>query len=156
MKDLKLITQAHCGDQIDWNEILKSKNLMLYFFPEIPFDNINIVSQEAYLFKNYFVRLDLEKNEVLGITDDSRDINKTFIQRFGIPFHFIYDRDHQITKNFKGVLEEGKNIKRSLVCIRKGGSIAGLYQGDQIEQTLKQMVQFTHLPWYKKLFKRLF
>jgi len=156
MKAPKIVVQTHCGVEVDWNKVLKSKNLYLYFFPEIPFDNVSIVSQEAYLFKNYFVRFDLSHNEVLGITDDKSDITKTFIQRFGIPFHFVYDRDHQIAKNFKEVLGDGDTLTRTLVRIQKGGTVKGVYQGAEIEKTIKRIVQFTQLPWYKKLFKKPF
>lgn len=153
MKSLKIKTETHCGNDFDSKEVLKHKNVILYFFPEIPFDNINIVSQEAYLFKNYFVRLDLKHNEVVGITDDPRDLNKIFIQRFGIPFHLVYDRDHEIAKQFDSVLN-GDNLQRSLVCLQKGGALKGIYQGADVEKKLKELVKLNLLPWYKKMFAK--
>lgn len=156
MKAFNLVTPAHCGSDIDWQKVLNSKNLIIYFFPEIPFDNVNIVSQDAYRFKNYFVRLDLSQNTVLGVTDDPRDLNPLFVQRFGIPFHIIYDRQHDIAGQFEKVLDDKGQIQRTLVCIRKGGQVAGVYQGDEIDGNLKRMVQFTNLPWYRKFFKKLF
>ncbi len=148
-------TPAQCGTDIDWKETLNRKNMILYFFPEIPFDNISIVGQEAYLFKNYFVRLDLKQNEIVGVTDDPRDLNKLFIQRFSIPFHLVYDRDHQIAQQFDAVWN-GKELQRTLICLQKGGTVKGIYQGPNIEKKLKELVQLNLLPWYKKLFKKSF
>ncbi len=155
MKLPEITTVAHCDVEVDFKKILKKKNLLLYFFPEIDFDDVNSVTQEAYLFKNYFVRLNLNENEVIGITDDSRDMNELFIQRFNIPFHLIYDRDHQIAEKMASVLN-GADIKRTLVCVQKGGAIKGVYQGNTIEHKVKEMVQYHVLPWYKKLLKKSF
>lgn len=153
MKAPEFSTQAHCGKEINSQEILKNKNLLIYFFPEIDFDSTNRVTQEAFLFKNYFVRLDLNQNEVVGITNDPRDLSKLFVQRFGVPFHLAYDREHEIAKKFEKVLHEN-NMERTLVLIHKGGNVKGVYQGDDIENKLKEMVQYNQLPWYKKLFKK--
>lgn len=156
MKAIPFTSQAHCGTQVNTEEILQKKNLLIYFFPPIQFDKIEQVGQEAYLFKNFFVRLDLKKNEMLGVTDDPTDLSKTFVQRFGIPFHIVYDRDHQVAKNYNALAASGSQIERTLICIRKGGSIRHTFKNGAIEKNLKRMVTFTRLPWYRKLFRRLF
>lgn len=156
MKASPFAAPAHCGTEVNTQEILKKKNLLIYFFPAVQFDKVVEVGQEAYLFKNYLVRLDLQKNEVLGVTDDPTDLQKTFVQRFSIPFHILYDRNHEIAKNYGALTPDGKSIERTLVCIKKGGSICRKYQGSQIEQNLNRMVRFTRLPWYRKFFGRLF
>lgn len=153
MKAPLFTAEAHCGTQINTASLVKNKNLLLYFFPEIDFNDTNRVTQEAFLFKNYFVRLDLKQNEVVGITNDPRDLNKLFVQRFGVPFHLVYDRDHKIAEKFEKVLNEQK-MERTLVIVRKGGAIHGVYQGAGIEKKLKELVQWNLLPWHKKLFKK--
>jgi len=153
MKAVAFERPAHCGASVHIQEIVKKKNLILYFFPPLEFDKIEAVGQEAYLFKNYMVRLNLKKIEVLGVTDHPEDLTKTFVQRFGIPFHFIYDRDHEIAKSYGAYKEATQTLERRLVCIRKGGTIRKVYQGKEIEQNLKRMVSFTRLPWYRKLFR---
>lgn len=146
---------AHCGTPVKSDEILRKKNLLIYFFPEINFTDINQVGQEAYTFKNYLVRLNLAQNEVVGVTDHPDELKTTFVQRFGIPFHILADRDRAIAKNYGAVAADGKT-ERTLVCIRKGGALARTAKAGDIERTLREMVRFTRLPWYRKLFRKLF
>lgn len=156
MRAVAFESQAHCGTPVSSGELLKKKNLLIYFFPAIQFDKVDQVGQEAYLFKNYMVRLDLKKNEVVGVTDDPTDLKKTFVQRFGIPFHIVYDRDHQIAKNYGAVAAAGNSIERTLVCVKHGGAIRHTFRGPEIEQYLKRMVRHTRLPWYRQLFSSSF
>ncbi len=85
------------GESISLDQY-KGKKVVLYFYPK---DNTPGCTAEACNLRDNYSDL-LEKGmNVIGVSPDSEESHKKFIEKFDLPFRLISDPDKEILKLYK-------------------------------------------------------
>lgn len=104
----------------------KGKNVILYFYPK---DMTPGCTTEACDFRDQHSQLSDLDTVILGISKDSLDRHKKFIEKYGLPFLLLADEEHKVAELY-GVWKLKKNygkeymgIERSTFIIDKEGQL---------------------------------
>jgi thioredoxin-dependent peroxiredoxin len=110
---------------------LKGKVVVLYFYPK---DNTPGCTTEACGFRDAYTRLAEAGIVILGVSPDSLDSHRKFIDKFNLPFPLLADTDQAICKAY-GVWQEksmyGKQymgVARTTFVIDKDGKLARVFE----------------------------
>ena len=109
---------------------LKGRKLILYFYPK---DNTPGCTNEALNLKENYKRLKKDGFEVIGVSPDSEEKHKKFIEKFDLPFQLIPDTEKKILNDF-GVWGEKKmygktymGVHRTTFIIDENGTILKIF-----------------------------
>ncbi len=69
--------------------------LVLYFYPK---DNTSGCTAEACSLRDNFDALRAKGYEILGVSINTADSHRKFIEKYNLPFHLIADTDHKLTE----------------------------------------------------------
>ncbi len=94
---------------------LKGKKLILYFYPK---DNTPGCTNEALNLKEHYDNLKKDGFEVIGVSPDSEERHKKFIEKYDLPFQLIPDTEKKILNDF-GVWGEKKNYGRTYMGVHR-------------------------------------
>lgn len=101
----------------------KGSWLLLYFYPK---DDTPGCTTEACSFRDSYAQLS-ERIAIVGVSKDSADSHRAFIEKYQLPFTLIADTDGTITTLFG---TDGTDYpKRTTFLIDPSGSIQKIYQG---------------------------
>jgi len=110
---------------------LKGKVVVLYFYPK---DNTPGCTTEACGFRDAYARLAESGIIVLGVSPDSLDSHRKFVEKLHLPFPLLADTDQTICKAY-GVWQEksmyGKKymgVARITFVIDKEGKLAHVFE----------------------------
>jgi peroxiredoxin Q/BCP len=123
--------EASDGRRIRLSEYRGKKNVVLYFYPK---DFTRVCTAEACGFR------DLTKDgalgdgsvEVIGVSGDTVDSHQRFVERHGLNFPLVSDRDRAIGRKYEtsGFLVDTLKIsKRVTYVIDRAGKIAAVMDG---------------------------
>ena len=126
-------------------EDYRGKNIVLYFYPK---DNtpgwVNEANEFGELY-NDFKELD---TEILGVSPDSIDSHKNFIEKRNIPFILLSDNYKDVGKEY-GVFKErglmskmGLSFERSTFVIDKEGRLVKEYRKVQVKGHAQEVFDF--------------
>jgi len=109
----------------------KGKNIVLYFYPK---DNTPGCSLEAMMFTKYKPEFEKQNTTILGVSKDSCDSHRTFIEKKNLNLTLISDTDKEIQdkygvwqlKKFMG--KEFMGTVRSTFLIDKDGEIKKIWE----------------------------
>lgn len=112
------------------------KKLVLYFYPK---DNTSGCTAEACSFRDNIGELAAKGYEVLGVSINTADSHRKFIEKQQLPFHLIADTDHRLTEEM-GVWGEksmcGRKYMgtlRTTFLIDENGVITDVFTPKQIK-----------------------
>ena len=110
---------------------LKGKTVVLYFYPK---DDTPGCTKEACGFRDAHDSIEEAGAVLLGVSPDSMDSHRKFIDKFELPFTLLADEDHSICEAY-GVWQEknvyGKTqmgVARTTFVIDARGRIAHVFE----------------------------
>ena len=86
---------ANNGENINLNEVLKDKAVVLYFYPR---DNTPKCTAQACSFRDSYEDFKKENAEVIGISSDSSESHIKFTDSYKLPFKLVSDKSDEIRK----------------------------------------------------------
>ncbi|QGH33441.1 thioredoxin-dependent thiol peroxidase [Gracilibacillus salitolerans] len=123
----------------------KGKNVVLYFYPK---DDTPGCTTEACDFRdNYESFQDLDA-VILGVSPDSEDSHKKFIDKHDLPFELLVDEDKKVAEQF-GVWQlknkfgkEYMGIVRSTFIIDKEGVLQKEFRNVQVKGHVEKALNY--------------
>jgi peroxiredoxin Q/BCP len=122
---------------------LKGKPVILFFYPR---DNTPGCTKEACGFRDALPRFKKISVAVLGISNDSLESHKKFIDKFGLTFPLLSDEDHAVSETY-GVYKEknlyGKiywGIERSTFVIDPEGKLKGIFRKVKVDNHIEEVL----------------
>ena len=128
-------------------EINKSfdQYLVIYFYPR---DNTPGCTSEAKDFTKLYKEFKKLNCEIFGISKDSVESHKKFINKFKIPFQLLSDEKIIVLKKYGAWGEKsmyGKKfmgIKRTTVLINQKGKIIKIWNNVKVKDHAKEVLSF--------------
>ncbi len=106
------------------------KNVVLYFYPK---DDTPGCTVEACDFRDHFKRIDSAQTVVLGVSPDSIEKHKKFVDKYDLPFTLLADEEKKLCEKY-GVWVEKNNygkkymgVQRATFLINKKGKITHIW-----------------------------
>lgn len=112
------------------------KKLVLYFYPK---DNTSGCTAEACSFRDNIGELAAKGYEVLGVSINTADSHRKFIEKQQLPFHLIADTDHRLTEEMGAWGEKSMcgrkymGTLRTTFLIDENGVITDVFTPKQIK-----------------------
>ena len=119
--------------------------LAIYFYPR---DNTPGCTNEAKDFTKLYKQFKKLNCEILGISKDSIESHKKFINKFKIPFQLLSDEKIIVLKKYGAWGEKsiyGKKfmgIKRTTVLINPKGKIIKIWNNVKVKDHAKEVLNF--------------
>jgi peroxiredoxin Q/BCP len=134
---------ASSGGSIELSN-LKGKNVVLYFYPE---DDTSGCTKEACSFRDNLPRFNKLNAVILGVSKDSLDSHKKFIDKYGLNFTLLSD-DRLTVHNLYGTWKlknlYGRNYwgtERSTFVIDKQGRIKKIFRRVKVDGHEKEVLE---------------
>lgn len=124
-------------------ELLKQKNVVLYFYPR---DSSSDCTRQACEFRNHYDTFQDMNTEVVCISYDKADTHKRFERMYRLPFTLLSDCDGQI-RNLYGVPRKfGIMPGRSTYVIDQKGEVQNVFNSlskpaGHVQQVLEALYQ---------------
>ncbi len=115
---------------------LKDKLVVIYFYPK---DNTPGCTQEACDFRDNFSKIAKKGCSVFGISKDSMESHKKFMDKYELNFVLLSDSELQAHIAYQ-VLEEKKTI-RSTFLIDKEGKIAKIWSKVSVKNHVEEVLK---------------
>ncbi len=119
------------GDEIKLSDYLGEKDVVLYFYPK---DNTPGCTKEACSFRDNIESLERKDTVVLGVSPDSVESHRKFMDKYDLNFILLSDTEHKVAELY-GVWQEKKmfgktkwGIKRTTFIIGKDGEIKHVFK----------------------------
>ncbi|MDL4841880.1 thioredoxin-dependent thiol peroxidase [Aquibacillus rhizosphaerae] len=136
--------KANNGEQVTLSDF-KGKNVVLYFYPK---DNTPGCTTEACDFRDKhqsFADLDAV---ILGVSPDSEESHKSFIDKHDLPFTLLVDENHKVAEAYevwklkKKPDKEYMGIERSTFIIDKEGVLQKEYRNVKVDGHVEDSLNF--------------
>jgi peroxiredoxin Q/BCP len=135
---------ASNGENVKLSDF-KGKNVVLYFYPK---DMTPGCTTEACDFRDYHDQFSDLNAVILGISTDSLDKHKKFIEKYDLPFLLLADEDHRVCELY-GVWKLKKNfgkeymgIERSTFVIDQQGKLAKEWRKVKVKGHVEEALEF--------------
>jgi peroxiredoxin Q/BCP len=131
------------GDNVKLSA-LKGKNVVLYFYPQ---DDTSGCTKEACSFRDNLPKFNSLNATILGISKDSLDSHKSFIQKYGLNFTLLSDEElkvHHLYGTWKEKNMYGKKYwgtERSTFVIDKNGKIKKIFRKVRVDGHEKEVLE---------------
>ena len=138
----KLLSSSNQNFEIGKN---LSKYLVIYFYPR---DNTPGCTNEAKNITKLYKQFKKLNCEIVGISKDSIESHKKFINKFKIPFQLLSDEKIIVLKKYGAWGEKsmyGKKfmgIKRTTVLINPKGKIIKIWNNVKVKDHVKEVLNF--------------
>lgn len=131
------------GKKVSLKDFL-GKKVVLYFYPK---DMTSGCTKEACDFRDSFPAFGKVDSAVIGISADSADLHKRFIQKNGLPFELLSDEKKEVLAKY-GVWKEksmyGKKfmgIERSTFVIDEKGIIRKEFRKVKVQGHIEEVLK---------------
>ena len=137
------ILPSSSGKDFELKENLKN-HLVIYFYPK---DNTPGCTIESVDFTKQYKKLLKLKTEVVGISKDSIESHKKFIDKFKFPFPLLSDETTKVLKLYDAWGEKsmyGKKfmgIKRTTVFINNKGIILKIWNNVKVKDHVSEVMK---------------
>lgn len=124
---------------------LKGKNVVLYFYPK---DDTPGCTTEACDFRDNHQSFADVDAVILGVSPDSEESHKKFINKHDLPFQLLVDEDHKLAEEFgawklkKKFGKEYMGIERSTFIIDKEGVLQKEFRDVKVDGHVEEALQF--------------
>lgn len=131
------------GKEVTLSDMRGKKNVVLYFYPK---DDTPGCTKEACSFRDNLPKFDGLDATILGISSDSFDSHKKFIQKYGLNFTLLSDealRAHKLYDTWKEKSMYGKKYwgtERSTFVIDKNGKIKKIFRKVSVDGHEKEIL----------------
>ena len=85
-------------NQIDFNDYLGKKSIVLFFYPK---DHTPGCTKEACTFRDHYEQFANLNCEVFGISSDGLNSHSSFKEKYNLPFKLLSDPKGELRKLFK-------------------------------------------------------
>ena len=130
------------GKSVKLSSFKAKKNIVLYFYPK---DMTPGCTTEACDFKDQFKKF--KNTTILGVSVDSPDRHRKFIDKYDLPFELIADENKKICEKY-GVWQEKKlygktfmGIVRSTFIIDKTGTVKKIIPKVKVKGHVEEVVE---------------
>lgn len=107
----------------------RGKYVVLYFYPK---DMTPGCTNEACDFRDAYEQFSDLNAVIIGISPDSVDSHKQFMDKHDLPFHLLADEDHVVASKY-GVWKESGGNERSTFIINPEGNVEKVFRNVQVE-----------------------
>jgi len=135
---------AYPEDRVKLSQFKGKKNVVLYFYPR---DNTPGCTKEACGFRDSIAGIKAAETVVLGISTDSVDSHRKFVEKFELPFILLSDESHEVAEKY-GVWVEKNNygkkymgLQRATFLISKFGKIAAVWPKVKVEGHVEEVIE---------------
>ena len=123
---------------------IKGKPIVLYFYPK---DNTSGCTKEACNFRDEYPKFGKMKAEIIGISADSVESHKKFIEKYKLPFNLLSDEKKEVVEKY-GVWKE-KNmygrkymgIVRTTFIIDASGKISNIFPKVKVDKHNQEVME---------------
>src|SRR5437867_1524909 len=112
---------ASGGTTVKLKDVVGKGNIVLYFYPK---DDTPGCTKEACGIRDTITDLKGLDAIVLGVSFDSVESHKKFIEKYKLPFVLLADTDKKVAKAYGIATDESKTAPRVTFIIDKAGKIA--------------------------------
>ena len=130
------------GKSVKLSSFKAKKNIVLYFYPK---DMTPGCTTEACDFKDQFKKF--KNTTILGVSVDSTERHRKFIEKYNLPFELIADENKKICTKY-GVWQEKKlygktfmGIVRSTFIIDKAGTVKKIIPKVKVKGHVEEVVE---------------
>ena len=123
---------------------LKGKPIVLYFYPK---DDTPGCTKEACNFRDEFPKFGKMKAEIIGMSADSVESHKKFVEKYNLPFNLLSDEGKEAIEKY-GVWQEksmyGKKymgIVRTTFIIDASGKISKIFPKVKVEEHNNEVME---------------
>jgi peroxiredoxin Q/BCP len=134
------------GRQVSLSDFL-GKNVVLYFYPK---DNTPGCTKEAVAFRDSIKAIEDKNAVVIGISLDDEASHRKFIEKYGLPFVLLSDKEAKVSTEY-GVYKEknmyGKKkmgIERSTFIIDSKGIVRKIFRKVKVDGHVDQVLKALH------------
>ncbi|MDX8047644.1 thioredoxin-dependent thiol peroxidase [Gracilibacillus sp. S3-1-1] len=142
VKDFALTNNK--GEQVKLSDY-KGKNVVLYFYPK---DNTPGCTTEACDFRDNHESFKDVDAVILGVSPDSAESHKKFIEKHELPFELLVDEEKEVAEQF-GVWQlknkfgkEYMGIVRSTFIIDKEGVLQKEFRNVQVKGHVEEALNY--------------
>lgn len=140
--DFELV--ANTGEKVKLSDF-RGQNVVLYFYPK---DMTPGCTTQACSFKEEKQSFDLLNTIILGVSIDSIERHKKFIEKYDLPFLLLTDEDasvcqlYDVWKLKKNFGKEYMGIERSTFFINKEGVIEKEWRKVKVKDHIEEVLNF--------------
>jgi peroxiredoxin Q/BCP len=131
------------GDSRTLKEFLGQK-VVVYFYPK---DNTSGCTAEACDFRDIFPKFKKDDAVIIGISPDSVESHKKFIDKFNLPFILLSDENKTVLEKY-GVWKEKSmygrkymGVERTTILVDEKGIIRKIYSKVKVKGHVEQVVK---------------
>lgn len=131
------------GVKVSLNDF-KGRKVVLYFYPK---DNTSGCTKEACDFRDFFPDFKKLKAAVIGISPDSVESHKKFVQKLNLPFILLSDEKKEVVQKY-GVWKEksmyGKKymgVERTTFVINEKGKIVKIFPKVKVDGHVEEVIR---------------
>ena len=138
---LKLKNQD--GKTVSLNDF-KDQNIVLYFYPK---DNTSGCTKEACNFRDEFPEFGKLDAVILGVSPDSVDSHKKFIEKYKLPFDLLSDEKKEVVRKYDVWKEKSMygrkymGVVRSTFIIDKNKVIRKIFSKVKVTDHNKEVME---------------
>ncbi|SER58900.1 peroxiredoxin Q/BCP [Gracilibacillus ureilyticus] len=136
--------QNNKGEKVSLSDY-KGKNVVLYFYPK---DDTPGCTTEACDFRDNYESFQDVNAVILGVSPDSEESHKKFIDKHDLPFELLVDEDKEVAEQF-GVWQlknkfgkEYMGIVRSTFIIDQEGVLQKEFRNVQVKGHVDDALQY--------------
>jgi len=122
----------------------EGRKVVLYFYPK---DNTPGCTKEACDFRDFFPDFKKKQITVIGISPDSIESHKKFIQKFNLPFILLSDEKKEVLKKYNVWKEKrmyGKKymgVERTTFLINEDGKIIKIFPKVKVSGHIEEVIK---------------
>lgn len=131
------------GVKVSLNDF-KGRKVVLYFYPK---DNTSGCTKEACDFRDFFPDFKKLKATVIGVSPDSIDSHKKFIQKYNLPFILLSDDKKEVVTKYDVWKEKsmyGKKymgVERTTFIIDEEGKILKVFPKVKVDGHINEIIK---------------
>ncbi|BDC34244.1 peroxiredoxin [Candidatus Dependentiae bacterium Noda2021] len=115
----------------------KGKKVILYFYPK---DNTPGCTSQACSLRDGYKDLQEHGFTILGVSFDSPESHRAFIQKNNLPFHLLSDSDKTVTKAYGALMIGNIAPQRKTFIINEKGIIDAILSDVDIKNHAEQIL----------------
>ncbi len=141
--NFKLLNQNE--KKVELNDF-RGSNVLVYFYPA---DFTPHCTSQACNLRNNFEKLTNNDIKILGISTDSPEKHKEFINEYDLPFDLLSDSDGKVSESYNSLTEPkflgfsfGKISKRNSFLINKEGILIKIMENVEPQTHAYEIIHF--------------
>ncbi|MGA2459814.1 MAG: peroxiredoxin [Candidatus Bathyarchaeia archaeon] len=112
------------GSRLGLRDFIGKKNVVLYFYPK---DDTPGCTREACSFRDNIEPLRRMGAEIIGVSLDSIEDHRRFMEKYELPFPLISDKNKRIATAYGVIKDTGTSTNRVTFIIDKKGKIVKVF-----------------------------